>query len=172
VKTPRPYSDPYLAGIGLGLVLLLAFVLVGRGLGASGAFATVSASAIAAAAPDQAATRPTLAERNSENGGNPARDWLVVEIIGVVIGAAVSARLAGRSRLHVESGPRITRGSRLLMAVAGGVVMAVGARLARGCTSGLGLTGGATMSVGAWLFIATAFAAAFAVAPLMRRAWR
>ena len=37
--TPRPYADPYLAGVGLGLVLLASFVLAGRGLGASGAFA-------------------------------------------------------------------------------------------------------------------------------------
>jgi uncharacterized protein len=172
VKTPRPYADPYLAGVGLGLVLLLSFVLVGRGLGASGAFATVGATTIAAAVPERAATLPTVVERQSENGGNPARDWLVIEIIGVVIGAAVSARLAGRSRIQVESGPRMTSRSRLATAVAGGVVMAVGARLARGCTSGLGLTGGATLSVGAWIFICAAFAAAFAAAPLMRRAWR
>ena len=40
---PRPYSNPYLAGIGLGLVLLAAFVLMGRGLGASGAFSSLVA---------------------------------------------------------------------------------------------------------------------------------
>ncbi len=50
--------------------------------------------------------------------------------------------------------------------------MGLGAVIARGCTSGLALTGGALLSVGSWLFIAAAFAAAYLVAPLMRRNWR
>ena len=39
-RSPSPYLNPYLAGVGLGLVLLAAFVIVGRGLGASGAFSS------------------------------------------------------------------------------------------------------------------------------------
>ena len=31
-RTPQPYANPYLAGVGLGVVLLAAFVFVGRGL--------------------------------------------------------------------------------------------------------------------------------------------
>ena len=53
----------------------------------------------------------------------------------------------------------------------GGAVMGVGAVLARGCTSGQALTGGALLSVGSWLFMGAAFAAAYAVAPIVRRAW-
>ncbi len=49
--------------------------------------------------------------------------------------------------------------------------MGFGAKLARGCTSGLGLTGGATLSVGSWLFLLAAFAAAYGVAPLLKREW-
>jgi uncharacterized membrane protein YedE/YeeE len=49
--------------------------------------------------------------------------------------------------------------------------MGGGAVLARGCTSGQGLTGGALLSVGAWLFIGTAFAAAYLVAFVTRRNW-
>ena len=30
----RPYTNPYLAGVGIGVVLLGSFLLVGRGLGA------------------------------------------------------------------------------------------------------------------------------------------
>jgi uncharacterized membrane protein YedE/YeeE len=145
----RRYADPYVAGVGLGLVLLLAFLLVGRGLGASGAFATVV--------------------RGDEN---PARDWLVVEMAGVAIGAALSARLAGRARVAVDGSESTGARRRVLHAVVGGIVMAFGARLARGCTSGLGLSGGATLSAGAWLFVLAAFAAAFAAAPLVRRVWR
>ena len=57
------------------------------------------------------------------------------------------------------------------LAVVGGSVMGIGAVFARGCTSGQALTGGALLSVGSWLFMGAAFAAGYAVAPLVRRAW-
>jgi hypothetical protein len=61
---------------------------------------------------------------------------------------------------------------RLAFAVGGGAIMGIGARLAKGCTSGQALTGGSLLSVGGWIFIVTAFAAAYLVAPLVRREWR
>jgi uncharacterized membrane protein YedE/YeeE len=151
VVAPKPYANPYLAGTGLGLVLLAAFVVAGRGLGASGAFVRVS--------------------EHLHGTGGPLFDWIVVEIIGVVAGGWLSARLAGRWRIAIERAGQ-SAASRLLAAAAGGVLMGVGAVLARGCTSGLGLTGGAMLSVGSWLFIAAAFAAGYATMPLVRRAWR
>ena len=60
----------------------------------------------------------------------------------------------------------------IAIAFGGGAVMGLGAVLARGCTSGLALTGGALLSVGSWLFMIAAFAGAYALAPLLRRAWR
>ena len=166
-RAPRPYADPYVAGVGLGLVLLAAFVLVGRGLGASGAFASAAAATVSAASPETAQRVPFFAERL----GGLLTDWLVVEVISVVIGGAASAALAGRLRLTVNRGPALGVGARLAYAAAGGAVMGVGAVLARGCTSGQGLTGGALLSVGSWTFVAGAFAAGYAVAPLVRRAW-
>jgi uncharacterized protein len=164
------YADPYFAGAALGVVLLAAFVLAGRGLGASGAFTTTAAGVTNAVAPARAASSPLFA-RYLEAGG-PWRDWLLFEVIGVFIGGFLSALLAGRLRRDVDRGPRITNRARLAYAFAGGSVMGLGAVLARGCTSGLGLTGGALLSVGSWLFIAAAFAAAYLVSPLMRKAWR
>lgn len=166
----QPYASPYLAGVGIGLVLLMAYVTVGRGLGASGAFTSVAAAGVAAVAPQQAAVSPVLGEYLGGARG-PLADWLVVELIGVALGGYLSARLAGRRRRTVERGPRITDRTRLLYGFGGGMVMGVGAKLARGCTSGQALTGGALLSVGSWIFIATAFAAAFAAAPLFRREW-
>jgi uncharacterized protein len=141
----KRYSDPYLAGVGLGLVLLASFVLTGRGLGASGAFTTVAATIV---------DSPLLHKSG----------WLVLEIGGVVVGGFVSALMAGRLRFE--------RGSRTRLSLAGGAVMGLGAVLARGCTSGLALTGGALLSAGSWLFIAAAFAGAYALAPLLRRSWQ
>ena len=167
--TPRPYADPYLAGVGLGLVLLASFVLAGRGLGASGAFATAAATSVQAVAPG---AEMIGEERIAGDGaGGPLRDWLVVEILGVIVGGFLSAALAGRLALRVERGAHASLRQRVGTAVAGGVLMGGGAVLARGCTSGQALTGGALLSVGAWLFIGAAFAAAYLVAYVTRRSW-
>ena len=169
-REPAPYLNPYLAGIGIGIALLLAFVLVGRGLGASGAFSSVVTSAVSTASPEHARASADYARYLPPNS-SPLRDWLVFEIAGVVLGAGLSAKLAGRARFSTDHGPRAAPSSRLVYAFAGGMTMGIGAKLARGCTSGLGLTGGATLSVGSWIFICAAFASAFAIAPLVRRQW-
>ena len=171
-REAAPYASPYVAGVGIGVVLLLAFVLMGRGLGASGAFSSVVAAAVSTAAPSHAAGNEFYSRYLSDGAANPLRDWLVLEIIGVVIGGLASAVLAGRVRWTTERGAGITDRRRLVNAFVGGTAMGVGAKLARGCTSGLGLTGGATLSVGSWLFVIAAFVGAYAAAPLLRRAWR
>lgn len=166
---PRGYADPYLAGAGLGLVLLASFVLVGRGLGASGAFASTAAGAVAAIAPQRAAASPLFS--HYLEGQGPWLEWLTFELAGVVLGACISAALAGRLRFAAERPPALARGSRLALAFCGGMAMAAGAALARGCTSGQALTGGALLSVGGWLFLGVAFSAAHALAPLVRKLW-
>jgi hypothetical protein len=169
-RKPQPYADPYLAGVGLGLVLLAAFVIMGRGLGASGAFATTASGLANAVSPAAAHKNAYFASYLSEPGG-PWRAWLLFELIGVIVGGFLSAKLAGRFARVVERGPRVTDRTRLMMAFGGGTLMGVGAVLARGCTSGQALTGGALLSVGSWLFMIAAFAAAYAVAPLVKRLW-
>jgi uncharacterized membrane protein YedE/YeeE len=170
LRERKPYADPYVAGTGLGLVLLAAFVVAGRGLGASGAFVSAATGTVGAVSPARAAASPLFA-RYLESPG-PWSEWLLFELAGVVVGGFLSAWLAGRLRAEVERGPRISSAQRLTFAVAGGSLMGFGAVLARGCTSGLALTGGALLSAGSWLFIGAAFAAAYAVAPLLKRAWR
>jgi uncharacterized protein len=166
---PRPYANPYLAGMSLGLVLLAAFLVAGRGLGASGAFAALASHTAAQIAPASAGN--AYFQRYLQEG--PAwLDWLVVEMIGVVAGAVISARRAGRQRIMTERGTGVTVPVRLACAAAGGMAMGVGAVLARGCTSGQALTGGALLSVGSWIFMLSAFAAGYAVAPLLRGLWR
>lgn len=169
-RSSDPYADPYLAGIGLGLVLLATFALTGRGLGASGAFASGAAGLVARIAPARAAASPVFARYLAGEG--PWSEWLLFELAGVVAGGFLSALAAGRLRRAVERGPHIGRGGRLALAFGGGGIMGGGAVLARGCTSGLGLTGGALLSAGSWLFMIAAFAGAYALAPVLRKAWR
>lgn len=166
----RAYANPYLAGVALGLVLLASFVLSGRGLGASGAFASAAAS-VAAAFDANAATANRYFARYLADGGFGS-DWLVYELLGVVIGGGASALLSARWRAEIERGPQLSGGPRLLFAFAGGALMGAGAMLARGCTSGQALTGGALLSVGSWVFMLALFASAYLVAPLLRGLWR
>ena len=168
---PQPYMSPYFAGVGLGLVLLAAFVIMGRGLGASGAFISFVAAGVETVAPDHARSNALYAEYLGNAGANPLKDWLVFEIIGVVIGGLISGALAGRVRKDVEKGPRISINKRLVFAFVGGGIMGIGSKLARGCTSGQALTGGAMLSVGSWAFMIAVFASAYAVAYLFRRQW-
>jgi uncharacterized protein len=162
------HAEPHLTGACLGLVLLVCFALTGQGLGASGAFASVASGVIGTVSPESAAHSAYFSSYLED--GSPWTAWIVVEIIGVLIGAAASAALAGRTRLTFVHVPRPSAG-KLFASVAGGTLMGIGAALARGCTSGLALSGGAMLSVGAWIFMAALFLAGFLAAPLMRRLW-
>lgn len=150
----RPFTNPYLAGVGLGLVLLAAFVVAGRGLGVSGAI-----GAMVGAGPEIGRTMRLL------------DSWIVVEVLGMIGGAFISAWLAGRIERRVERGPRISDQGRLALGFGGGALVGFASRLARGCTSGQALTGGAMFSVGGWLFMIALFAGAYATAWLVRREW-
>lgn len=169
MSTHRPYADPYVIGCCLGLVLLAAFVLTGQGLGASGAFASIATGVATTFASDLAINN--YFSRYAESDA-PWTAWMVVEVLGIVVGGAISAALSGRLRMAIDRGPNVGRGGRLIAAVSGGALMGLGAVLARGCTSGQALSGGALLSVGSWTFMMAAFAAGFAVAPIARGLWR
>lgn len=173
VKTyePKPYSNPYLVGIGLGLVLLAAFVIMGRGLGASGAFSSMVAAGVQKIAPEHAANNPFYAEYLGDGTTNPLKDWLVFEVLGVFFGGFISGLFANRIKRTVEKGDRISVRSRLIFAFIGGALMGIGAKLARGCTSGQALSGGAILNLGSWAFMIMVFAGAYAAAYFVRRQW-
>jgi len=171
MRRESPYLDPYLAGVGLGLVLLAAFVVMGRGLGASGAFGATATAVVSSVAPTHAAQSRIYGGFTAAGGGHPLNNWLVYEILGVLLGGALSALAAGRFRVVLERGPRASVSARTWSALGGGALMGFGAALARGCTSGQALSGGALLSVGGWIFILTAFGAGYAAAPAVRRLW-
>jgi uncharacterized membrane protein YedE/YeeE len=167
----QPFWNPYVAGIGLGFVLLGAFVVMGRGLGASGAFSSLVSVGMHAVAPAHTESNAFFAEYLGDGTRHPLKDWLVFEVVGVVVGGFISGMLAHRIKGSVEKGPRISTGKRLLLAFVGGGIMGFGAKLARGCTSGQALTGGALLGVGSWAFMLAVFAGGYAVAYFVRRQW-
>ncbi len=168
----KGFWNPYVAGVALGLVLVLCFYLIGTGLGASGAIARVAAVSAHAVAPNAVESNGYFSTFYKPGQGHPLKNWMVFEVLGVLLGGLAGALTAGRLKVgSVAKGPNAGSGLRLTLAFLGGIPAGFGARLALGCTSGQGLTGGATMAVGSWLFIAGAFASAFVVALFVRREW-
>jgi len=171
INAPQKYWNPYLSGIGLGLVLLSAFVVMGRGLGASGAFTSIVAVGVKAVAPQHVELNGMYSEYLDDSKGHPLMDWLVFEIIGVLIGGFISGYYSGRIKLSIEKGPRIKSPTRIIFALSGGILMGFSAKLARGCTSGQALTGGALLSMGSWVFMLSVFMGAYLFAYFIKRQW-
>jgi uncharacterized protein len=163
------FWNPYLAGVALGLVLLATFLIMGKGLGASGAANRIGVTVVSAVAPRHAGANHEMAKVTG--GGHPLDDWLVFEVLGVLLGGGVAAYTAGRMGRKVIKGPRISVAGRLALALLGGVLMGVAARFARGCTSGQALSGGALLSVGSWAFMMAVFAGGYAAAIFVRKEW-
>lgn len=166
----RPYANPYLAGVGLGLVVLTCFVISGHGLGASGAFANIATGIVGAVAPDIAANNSYFASYLAD--GLPWTAWMLIEVLGIIAGALISAWLGGRIRREIVRGPSLLPRRRMAFAAGGGALMGLGSVLARGCTSGQALSGGGLLSVGSWTFMGALFVSGFLVAPLARRLWQ
>ncbi|MFH1049375.1 MAG: YeeE/YedE thiosulfate transporter family protein [bacterium] len=171
IKIPKPFMNPYIAGLGLGLVLLLSFIIMGRGLGASGAVSTTVAVGINSIASEHAAGNEFYANYLGDGTTSPFKDWLVFEVLGVLVGGFLSGIFAGRVRKSIEKGPRIKNSRRLIYALIGGAMMGIGAKLAGGCTSGQALTGGAILNLGSWAFMMCVFGGAYMFAYFMRRQW-
>jgi hypothetical protein len=170
VKDPNRFWNPYLGGVALGLVLLATFLVMGKGLGASGATFRTGVWALKAVAPAHVAEVSAMSAVTEE--GHPLNDWLVFEVVGVVIGGLIGALTSGRFGGEVLRGPTFGKGSRIALAIVGGTMMGFAAKLTRGCTSGQALSGGAVLSVGAWAFMFSVFAGGYAAAWFNRRQWR
>ncbi|MBU0517665.1 YeeE/YedE family protein [bacterium] len=168
---PKPYWNPYAAGLGLGLVLLLSYMIAGQGLGSSGAFARLEYWLLNLITPGHIESSPYMAKYFA-NGANPLSNYLVFLVLGVLAGGFISGITAGRVRKTVDKGPRISNRGRFMFAFIGGTMMGFAARLARGCTSGQALSGGATLALGSWAFMFAFFAGGFMAAYFMRRQWQ
>ena len=170
---PKPdrneFWNPYAAGVALGLVLRATSLAFGHGLGAASASFRAGVAALNAVAPRHVHDVPALAAIVGTRGA--LDDWIVFEVLGMLLGGALSAWAAGRLGRAVARGPSIGPARRIALAIAGGALMGFAARLTRGCTSGQALSGGAVLSVGAWAFMLAVFAGGYGAAWFVRRQW-
>lgn len=164
------YINPYLGGVLLGLVLFSTYYITGRGLGASGAVKSTVVTAVHAVAPVHALDNKYYSKFLSEDS-SPMNNWLVFEVLGVLAGGFLSGAIYGRLKIKVEHSPKITSKTRLIAALAGGLMFGIGSQLARGCTSGAALSGMAVLSASGIITMMAIFGSAYLFSWILKRLW-
>ena len=166
----RPYMNPYLGGFGIGVILFTIFLLIGKGLGASGSLTRLLIYGMGQVVPTFTSSIPYF-QKYLGSETHPLYHWLFFMFIGMLGGSLIAGLRGRRTKMEIYKGPNTTNRRRMIAAVTGGILAAIGARLAGGCTSGLALTGASVLGLAAWVFFLSVFAAGLLVAFFMRREW-
>ena len=158
--------SPYVVGIAIGVLSWISFLISDKALGCSTAFARTSCMIERLLRGSKTEEKPYFAKYA------PVIDWQWMLVLGVVIGAFVSAQLSGHFQL--EWVPPLwaetfgqTPLARWAVALVGGVLMGVGSRWAGGCTSGHGISGTLQLAVSSWLATICFFIGGIATAMLI-----
>lgn len=157
--------SPYVVGAGIGVLSWLAFLLSDSPIGCSTAYANTAGML-------ESALSRGRAKMKYYQKFVPAVDWHWMLVLGVVIGAFLSALLSGN--IMIRAVPPVftaTFGAnpwlRFAVALLGGILMGVGARWAGGCTSGHGISGTLQLSVASWVAVLCFFVGGILVAGLL-----
>lgn len=165
----RPWK-PWQAGIAIGLLAVFAYMSSassGRNypLGVTGGVlythVLVTDAPLKHVYAPPAVAQPVKApvfEGQAADAPAPAKKvtwWLVLEIVALVVGAAFSARLSGKTQFL----PRPP--DQTLIAFIGGILLGTGAAIAGGCVVGNIMSGFALMSLGNMIFGITVVLAAW-----------
>ena len=144
--------SPYAVGIGIGVLSWLAFLLSDKPIGCSTAFSRTSGMV------ERLFRGNRVTEKPYYKKFTPTVDWQWMLVIGILVGAFISAQLSGEFRatwipqMWASSfGNGI--GMRWIVALIGGVLIGLGARWAGGCTSGHGISGTLQLAVSSWLAV-------------------
>lgn len=155
----KPWK-PWVAGVAIGLLMIPAYlssaasgrnyplgvthgVMQAELLLIDNGFKHVSSNQPAAPPAAAESTNPASAPKGS---GKQVVWWLVLEVLALMFGSWVSARMSGQARLLPKPPDE------MLFALLGGVLIGIGAAFAGGCVVGNIMSGWALMSVGMFLF--------------------
>lgn len=159
---------PYLVGIGIGILSWLAFLLSHHPIGVSTALAK-SAGMV-----EEAVRGKKTREKLYYQENPPQIDWEWMLVAGLFLGAFAAAGLAGDVRWiwvppmwQEQFGTGVLL--RLVIAMAGGILVGFGARWGKGCTSGHGISGTLQLVLSSWLAVIMFFASGVVVAMLLYR---
>jgi hypothetical protein len=139
-------------GIGIGVLSWIAFVLSDKPIGVSTAYAQTSGMI------EKALQGRRAEEKAYYREYVPKVSWTWMLVVGLLIGAFVSAATSGDFRFEwvpplwdekFGYSPII----RWATAFSGGVILGIGARWADGCTSGHGISGTLQLIVSSWIAV-------------------
>ncbi len=160
--------SPYVVGAAIGILSWITFVISNKPLGCSTAYARTSGM-----------IGNIFGKKHIENNAyykqfKPEIDWEWMLVIGMFIGAFISAKLS--NTFAIEWTPNLWIQSfgntpilRLIIAFIGGIFMGIGARWAGGCTSGHGISGTMQLSISSWITAICFFIGGIAAALLIFR---
>lgn len=158
--------SPYTVGIGIGVLSWFTFLLSNKPIGCSTAFARTSGML------GRILRRKMIDEMPYYKEFTPTIDWEWMLVLGIVIGAFISARLSGSFRISwipglwaQEFGTSLS--PRLAVALIGGIFMGFGSRWAGGCTSGHGISGTLQLAVSSWIVAVCLFIGGIVTAKLI-----
>ena len=169
-KSRTIYWNPYFGGFLLGILILFTFYITGRGLGASGAMKSGVVTIVDTVAPSHTENNAYYNKFISEDTFT-MNNWLVLEAIGVLLGAFLSGGLSGRISWRIQHSPKISSKRRLIFALIGGILFGLGAQIARGCTSGAALSGMTVLSLGGFITMIGIFGTGYLTAYFFRKNW-
>ena len=160
--------SPYVVGIGIGVLSWISFVLSDRPLACSASFAKTSVMI------ERLLRGKKVEQKPYYQKFSPTIDWQWMLVVGVIIGAFISAKLSGQFQFDwVPAQWKIMAGDsyfvRWLAALSGGVLMGIGARWAGGCTSGHGISGTLQLAVSGWLAAVSFFVGGIVTAMVIFR---
>lgn len=158
--------SPYIVGVGIGILSWLTFLLSDKPIGCSTAFARTSGMI------ERLFRGRKVLDKPYYRQFTPSIDWEWMLVLGVIVGAFLSAALSCTFRFSWipglwahEFGTAIS--PRLAVALVGGIFMGFGARWAGGCTSGHGISGTLQLAVSSWIVAICLFMSGIATAKLI-----
>jgi uncharacterized protein len=162
----QKYWSPYVVGAAIGILSWFAFASADHPIGITTPFEHTAALMFQTA--DPALTQTYMQKTEKQ----PIIGWEWMLVLGVFIGASLSAWLSGdRTREIVPELWQWRFGSsvplRLAGAFLGAALMMIGARIAQGCTSGHGISGTLQLALSSWVFVFVIFSVSALTAFIM-----
>lgn len=142
--------SPYVVGALIGVLNIISLLISDKVIGTSTSYARASGM-----------IRKLFDREYVENNEfylktAPEVDWAFMLVIGIVFGSFISAALSGDFKIVTVPpmwASEISEGFflRFIVAIFGGVIIAIGSRWSGGCTSGHGISGTGQLSVLSWI---------------------
>ena len=146
------FWSPYAAGIGIGILSWLSFLISDKPIATSTTFARAGGM-IENLITGKAEQRPYFKKIKL------SIEWQWMLVFGVIAGSFLSAIISGDFQVGVwvpslwASAFGDSAALRVVVALAGGIILGFGARFGDGCTSGHGISGTLQLAVSSWISV-------------------